>query len=66
MTKEEYIKANQIDYYFFAEQHSEPKYDCPKCKNGKMRKNLSIVLTSYPPKYLYECDNCDHVDYLTF
>lgn len=65
MTKEEYIKQNQIEYQFY-EQYSEPKYDCSKCGDGHMRKNLMMVLASYPPKYQYECDTCGHVDYLDF
>lgn len=66
MTKEEYITQNQAERYFFTEQYSEPKYDCPKCENGHMRKNLMMVLTSYPPMFQYECDTCGHVDYLNF
>lgn len=66
MTKEEYIKQNQTGLYFFTEQYSEPQYDCPKCKNGHMRKNLMMVLCSNPPKYQYECDSCGYVDYLNF
>jgi len=46
-------------------EFSEPKYKCPKC-GGNVRKNLTMVLTSYPPKYRYECDNCDHVDFHEF
>lgn len=66
MTKEEYITQNQTNNYLFTEQYSEPKYDCPECGDGHMRKNLMIVLASYPPKYQYECDTCGHVDYLDF
>lgn len=65
MTKEEYIKQNQTEQYYFTKQYSEPKYDCPKC-SGHMRKNLMLVLTSYPPKYQYECDVCGYVEYLNF
>lgn len=66
MTKEEYITQNQTEQYSFTEQYSEPKYDCPECGSGHMRKNLTMVLPSYPPKYQYECDVCGHVDYLDF
>lgn len=68
MTRDDYIKRNEKlnnNFYSFCE-YSEPKYNCPKCKTGKMRKNLSIVLASYPPKYQYECDCCGYVDYLDF
>lgn len=65
-TEEEYITQNQAEQCFFTEQYSEPKYDCPECGSGHMRKNLMMVLASYPPKYQYECDTCGHVDYLDF
>lgn len=44
-------------------EYSEPKYECEKCGGG-MCKNNRIVLTSYPPKYLYKCNKCGHVDYM--
>lgn len=31
---------------------------CPKCGQPLYRRT-DIVLTSYPPQYRYECDNCD-------
>ena len=46
----------------FNAQWSEPKYQCPVC-GGNMRKNLMIVLCSYPPQYKYQCDKCGHIDY---
>ena len=30
---------------------------CPKCEK-RLWKRLDVVLTSNPPKYVYECDNC--------
>lgn len=45
------------------EQYSEPKYLCPECKEGGMRKNLTMVLTTYPIKYLYVCNKCGYVEY---
>ena len=35
--------------------------ECPKC-GRKVWKRNDIVLTSYPPKYQYECD-CGWVGY---
>ena len=36
--------------------------ECPCC--GKhLRKNVTTVLTSNPPKYQYECSNCGWVGY---
>lgn len=65
---EEYVKDNehiQKQVSGMMQDYSEPKYKCPKC-GGNVRKNLTIVLTSYPPKFRYECDNCNHIDYHEF
>lgn len=48
--------ANQID---FSARWSEPKYQCPKC-NGGMRRDETIVLSSFPPQYMYECNKCGY------
>ncbi len=66
MTKEEYISLHKTNDVLFSKKYSKPKYDCPECKNGHMRKNLLIVLTSNPPMFQYECDTCGHIDYLNF
>lgn len=44
-------------------EYSEPMYQCEQCGGG-MCKNNHIVLTSYPPMYLYKCNKCGHVDYM--
>ena len=65
---ENYIKDNhhiQKQVSGMLQDYSEPKYKCPKC-GGNVRKNLTMVLTSIPPKYRYECDKCDHVDFHKF
>jgi len=31
---------------------------CPDCKNSYLLRDISVVLTSYPPKYNYVCPNC--------
>ena len=65
---EEYIKNNdhiQKQVSGMIQDFSEPKYKCPKC-GGSVRKNLTMVLTSLPPKYRYECDQCDYVDFHEF
>lgn len=43
---------------------SEPKFKCPECNEGGMRKNNMVVLTTYPAKYEYRCDKCGHIEYL--
>lgn len=64
---EEYRKMDE-DYtksYFdwSIKKWSEPKYICPKCNEGGMCRDETIICTSIPPKHRYECNNCHHVDY---
>lgn len=58
---EEYQKS--LEQFIFNEAWSEPKYLCPKCGEGGMRRREDIVLASYPPQRLYECDKCGHTEY---
>ena len=61
-TLEEFTKDIPHTEVFNTATKSEPKYICPDC-GGDVRKRLDIrldiILTSYPPKYRYECDNPD-------
>lgn len=59
----DYSEMVNKDAFQFTAQWSEPKYQCPKCSSGVMRKNMMVVLTSYPAQYEYQCDKCGHVDY---
>lgn len=36
--------------------------ECPKC-GKKLWRRMDIVLTSYPEKYQYECDDCGWIGY---
>ena len=58
---DEYRKSIGVPYYY---QHewSEPKYVCPKCGGGMCR-HETVVLTSNPPQYEYQCNQCGHVEY---
>ena len=56
-TREEFVVEQNLANAVL-DQYSGPRYICPKC-GGNMRKNRSIVLTTYPPKFRYECDKCD-------
>ena len=58
---DEYRKSIGVPYYY---QHewSEPKYVCPKCGGGMCRHEI-VVLTSNPPQYEYQCNQCGHVEY---
>ena len=60
-TAEEYQKS--LEQFIFNKEWSEPKYLCPKCEEGGMRRREDVVLASYPPKRLYKCDKCGHIDY---
>lgn len=66
-SKQKYIHDNlmYINSITNIGEYSEPKYKCPCC-GGNMRKRLDIILTSLPPKFQYECDTCDNVEYLNF
>ena len=61
-SEEDFIKGLEDSYTFqdYCVQWSEPKYKCPKCEEGGMRKNLMLVLTSIPPQYQYRCDKCGY------
>lgn len=61
---EQFIKDNASSICWYTmERWSAPKYRCPKCNGGAMRKDQTMVLTSNPPQYHYQCDKCGHVDY---
>lgn len=36
---------------------------CPHCINGNMVKITNVVLTTNPPKYVYECNICGYYEY---
>lgn len=61
-TADEYRKFIE-DSMCYPQEWSEPKYICPKCHKGGMRRNEMVVLTSYPAQYEYCCDKCGHVEY---
>lgn len=65
MTMEEYVSQNESILDCFNQQWSAVKFDCPKCGGG-MRKDLTVVLTSYPPRYIYQCDKCKHIEHLPY
>ena len=45
--------------------NDKPLYKCPKCGSG-VRRDDSVIYTSNPPKYKYECENpnCGFIEYL--
>lgn len=36
---------------------------CPKCNKGTMIKQIDKVYLTYPVKYKYVCNVCNHIDY---
>lgn len=65
-TESEFDKANKglLDYSVTNQtQWSEPKFVCPSCNAGGMRKDLTTICTSIPPSFKYQCTNCGHVTY---
>lgn len=61
-TAAEYSKICSKNMYINKDKYSEPKYICPKCGGG-MCKDQTIILTSYPEQYLYECNKCGYTEY---
>jgi len=35
-------------------------FECPECKTGELIANY--VLTTNPPRYVHNCNNCDYTD----
>ena len=60
-TSIEYRESIAVDRPIQSEW-SEPKYQCPKC-DGAMLRNEMVVLATYPPKYLYQCNKCGYQEY---
>lgn len=49
------IENNIPDEIFSISNREKTNIECPKC--GKyIYRRTDIILTSYPPKYRYECD----------
>lgn len=76
MSREDYIQLQQErltvseNQSTMSAEWSEPKFSCPECNKGRVRKNLfhSICITSLPPIYksYYKCDNpeCEYTEYI--
>lgn len=64
LSKETYVSGLHVPSYDFREW-SDPIYQCPEdgCDGG-MCKNLTKVCACLPPKYVYRCNKCGHIDYL--
>ena len=63
--EEEYVKLYRPQMDLDLNIKSEPKFRCPKCR-GIVRKCVSFCLTTYPPQYRYECDDCEYTTTYTF
>lgn len=62
---EKFCKSSNLpsrdEYLSQSINRSPALYRCPKC-GGNVRKDTSFCLTTYPPKYRYECDDCDYYE----
>lgn len=61
------MKWNEFNKMIFMdtwemEPRSQVNIECPECGAKLFRRN-DIILTTYPPKYQYECDKCNWVGY---
>lgn len=56
MKWEEYQTMTDEDWHFFTHRE-KTNIQCPKC-GAYIWRRTDVVLTSYPPKFRYECDNC--------
>lgn len=59
-TKEQYEAYKKIQI----QEYSEPKYQCPECKNGGMCRDESTIFLSFPAMNKYKCNRCGYVDFL--
>jgi len=63
---EELDRQHRENYFEWStKKFSAPLYKCPKCNDGAMCRDETIVLTSIPPQHRYECNKCGHVSYHT-
>lgn len=62
-TREEYTEKLNPFKHTFADW-SEPKYICPECGEGGMRRREDIVFASNPPMRMYQCDKCAFTEFL--
>ena len=42
----------------------EVDYQCPKCKNGRLRPTGQTLLT-YPAKFPHACNSCEYIETFT-
>lgn len=62
MTWEEYKRQRlQINKYVDHQHYMQTEIECPTC-GMPIYKNVSLVLTSYPPQYQFRCMNCGWTD----
>lgn len=60
---------NPMCEYAFPEKNKKPEkwkdtdWHCPECKDGIMRRNDSMILSTNPSQYQYKCDKCGHIEY---
>ena len=61
MTWEEYQnQRRQSNIYKNNQHYIQTDIECPKC-GALIYKNISLILTSYPPQYQFHCEKCGWV-----
>ena len=61
MTWEEFKKERETSHRYVGYQEYEvTQIECPECGEN-IFKNMSLVLTSYPPQHQYRCFKCGWV-----
>lgn len=55
-TMNEYF--NDLSEMYIPNRYSEALFKCPKCSDGKVHRDNTVILPSYPPKNLYKCLYC--------
>lgn len=53
---EEYF--NSLYSTWSSNHYGEVLFKCPKCKDGMVCRDNTVILPSYPPKNLYKCLDC--------
>ena len=54
----EFIEWDDFTPNYNAERYKLTNILCPVCKS-QLYKDTGVVLTTYPPKYSYECRECN-------
>lgn len=57
------LEHSDIDFGL-PERWSKPKYKCELCGGGMCQDSSGVVIGTIPPKFVYRCNRCGHIDYM--